>query len=535
VRKRFTALLVGGALLFLVLVMPSSAHGADPAQLSVGTKEAVTTLDPRHGDGAVAREIWKLQYPTLVALDAATLDPQPGVARQWSPSPDGRGWIYSLGDMHWSDGQPVTADDVVYSLQHARDEHWPYAGSMLDDLDARKVDDKTVEITSGRNSALLPTLLLHVVPAYVFEHVENLDDDADASSVGAGRWHVVSRDGDEVRLGAVDPAAAPPVQDIVYRSYRDDDALLDAIASGEVDAVSGVSPEHAARLRALDGVTTTHANDGTQYVLIAGNTSLRQTVFDILDRQAIVDAATGGIGRGQTVPHAARGSSWNLEEPATSPSRPQPNLKPNIPVSDVTIGAAADDATGERIADEIVRQIDHAGMGFSATRTEGDADFTVVKHDASDDPTPVLAELTCAAGHWCDASYDALYERFVTDHNPSSRAELARRMLQRAVDQHVETALLAPDTLQAFRSDHISGWLRRPDEQRLVVFAPSVESYDQLTPAMPPPGEDPGNGILLAGGVALAVIFGGLFATAVLLRRRNSAPDSSAPRDVAPA
>jgi hypothetical protein len=96
-------------------------------------------------------------------------------------------------------------------------------------------------------------------------------------------------------------------------------------------------------------------------------------------------------------------------------------------------------------------------------------------------------------------------------------------MLQRAVDQYVEVALLAPDTLQGFSNDSISGWLRRPDEQRLVVFAPSVEQYDQLAPATPPPGEEPGNGVLVTGGIVLAVIFGLAYLVAVVIRRKSTA------------
>ena len=58
----------------------------------------------------------------------------------------------------------MTAADVVASLQRARDEHWPYAAGMLDDLDARLVDDRTVAITTTGDIGALPTLPVHVVP-----------------------------------------------------------------------------------------------------------------------------------------------------------------------------------------------------------------------------------------------------------------------------------------------------------------------------------------------------------------------------------
>jgi hypothetical protein len=102
-------------------------------------------------------------------------------------------------------------------------------------------------------------------------------------------------------------------------------------------------------------------------------------------------------------------------------------------------------------------------------------------------------------------------------------------MLQRATDQHVELALVAPDVLQAFRNDNIDGWLRKPEQQRLVVFGPSAQPYDELTPAVAPPGEEPGNGVLVAGGIVLAIAFGVLYVIVLAMRRRTGSKIEGAP------
>ena len=52
----------------------------------------------------------------------------------------------------WSDGKPVTAADVVYSLEHARDEDWPYAGGSFVGLQAHASDERTVKVTSNAGS-----------------------------------------------------------------------------------------------------------------------------------------------------------------------------------------------------------------------------------------------------------------------------------------------------------------------------------------------------------------------------------------------
>lgn len=88
----------------------------------------------------------------------------PGDAQTWEQSEDGLVWTFHLGDNCWSDGQPVTAQDYVYSLQRSVDpatgcpNEWflyPIAGydeirageAGVDALGVKALDDKTLEIT----------------------------------------------------------------------------------------------------------------------------------------------------------------------------------------------------------------------------------------------------------------------------------------------------------------------------------------------------------------------------------------------------
>lgn len=87
----------------------------------------------------------------------------PGDAQTWESNAEGTVWTFHLGDNKWSDGQPVTAQDYVYSLQRSADpatgcpsEYFllPVAGydevrngASLDTLGVKALDEKTVEIT----------------------------------------------------------------------------------------------------------------------------------------------------------------------------------------------------------------------------------------------------------------------------------------------------------------------------------------------------------------------------------------------------
>jgi peptide/nickel transport system substrate-binding protein len=240
------------------IAAPTAVAAAAPAplRLTVGTLGTIGSLDPRTGDSTIAREVWNIQYPTLTALDPVTLRPSAGVAIAWTPLPNGRGWRYTLRPgLTWSDGKPVTSADVVYSLDHARDERWPYAQGMLGELRARALDTKTVVVTSRVAKRAQPGILLHVVPAHVYSKVSDLNPDVAALGVADGAWHVVARTTYSVELGVLGRPGGPPLDQIVFRTYANTDVLIGALSRGDLDVISGVSHSDIRRLDALNGVT----------------------------------------------------------------------------------------------------------------------------------------------------------------------------------------------------------------------------------------------------------------------------------------
>ena len=61
--------------------------------------------------------MFSLMYGTLLSNDSETLDFTPSLARRWAVSDDGREFVFELdSDAAWSDGSPVTADDVKWTF-----------------------------------------------------------------------------------------------------------------------------------------------------------------------------------------------------------------------------------------------------------------------------------------------------------------------------------------------------------------------------------------------------------------------------------
>ncbi|GAB1439088.1 ABC transporter substrate-binding protein [Providencia sp.] len=111
--------------LFTSLFLTTSAIGAD---IPVGTilaenqevtrhlKDEPASLDPVKSVGLTEAQVMRDLFEGLVNQDNHG-KPVPGVALNWSTS-DNRVWLFKLRpDAHWSNGEPVTAQDFVYSWQ----------------------------------------------------------------------------------------------------------------------------------------------------------------------------------------------------------------------------------------------------------------------------------------------------------------------------------------------------------------------------------------------------------------------------------
>ena len=67
--------------------------------------------------------IWTIMmiYDQLVEYAPGKLDPAPGLAKSWEFSNGGKTIVFHLRDAKFSNGSPVTADDVVFSLNRFKD------------------------------------------------------------------------------------------------------------------------------------------------------------------------------------------------------------------------------------------------------------------------------------------------------------------------------------------------------------------------------------------------------------------------------
>ncbi len=129
--------------------------GQPGGRLTLVCPVAPRTFNPLLVQDAGADQVVHLIFGSLVELDMVTLETRPGLAQSWSVAPDGKTWTFKLRPgLRWSDGQPLTADDVVFTwnevmynpdMNRATYEVFRINGRSFN---VSKVDDLTVRVVT---------------------------------------------------------------------------------------------------------------------------------------------------------------------------------------------------------------------------------------------------------------------------------------------------------------------------------------------------------------------------------------------------
>ena len=129
--------------------VPSGAQLASTQEIVRHIKDEPASLDPMKAVGLPEIQVMRDLFEGLTNQDAHGKI-VPGVAQSWSSS-DNKTWVFTLRkDARWSNGEPVTAQDFVYSWQRLVDPKnsspfaWFAALSGIENADA---------ITKGQMSA----------------------------------------------------------------------------------------------------------------------------------------------------------------------------------------------------------------------------------------------------------------------------------------------------------------------------------------------------------------------------------------------
>ncbi len=168
------------AVLALAFALAGPAHALAQTVYERGNDGDPETLDPHKTSTTSEAHLLRDLFEGLVIHDAKG-QVAPGVAEKWEISADGRTYRFHLrANAKWSNGEPVVADDFVFSLRRIMDPDtgakyanilYPIrnaerinkrqAGVTPADLGVKAVDARTLEITLENPTPYFLELLTH--------------------------------------------------------------------------------------------------------------------------------------------------------------------------------------------------------------------------------------------------------------------------------------------------------------------------------------------------------------------------------------
>jgi peptide/nickel transport system substrate-binding protein len=204
----------------------------------------------------VDRDVDRLLFSGLLRFDSYGT-PVPDLADSWGVSADGMVYNISIRPgATWHDGEPVTSDDVIFTLSLLRSEYSAYPADvrlMWNEVEVVRLSDKMLQFRLPEPFApFLDYLTFGILPLHLLQDVppdQLVNAPFNLAPVGSGPYRFESLTVEDGQITAVVLAAnaayygqVPFIDTIVFRFYPDAASAMEAYEQGEVLGISQVTP-----------------------------------------------------------------------------------------------------------------------------------------------------------------------------------------------------------------------------------------------------------------------------------------------------
>lgn len=240
------------------------------------------------------------------------------LSQEHSISDDGRTYTFTLKeDAKFHDGKPVTTDDVAFTIERIQD---PTVKSpkrtIWEGVVVKKIDSRRITFTLKQAYApFIENFTVGIIPRHIWKDIPSDQfsfSERNVEAIGSGPYSIkkVSRNSYglptfyNLRAFGNYTLGKPFIKDITLNFYQDETLLLEAFDNGDIESMSGISPENLATIAdntKNQTVTTTlprvfgvFFNQNQASVFL--NKEVRQALSVAIDRERIIASILGGYG-----------------------------------------------------------------------------------------------------------------------------------------------------------------------------------------------------------------------------------------------
>ena len=340
--------LLSGALGLVLLACAPATEDRAPSEsprnggtLVVAKRDDIDTINDLISDGSTQmRNVERLLFLDLMRENddfrqgPSTYGPQ--LAERWEFSDDRLTLTFHLREASWSDGVPITADDVRWTWQAQTDERvaWRRKRNKESIRDVEVLDPKTVrfhfdasypdQLENANTGAILPQHAWGELPFSEWRSSAGWFVDRIVSSgpFVLEEW----RPSQEIvlrRNGRYYRPDRPRLDRLVFRVIPEKSAQVSQLIGGSIDYLMRVPADQIARLEAHPGIEL-EGYWGRQFDYLCWNlehppldrAEVRRALTQAIDRQSIVDSIFGGYANVATT--AMLSSTW-AHDPSLEP------------------------------------------------------------------------------------------------------------------------------------------------------------------------------------------------------------------------
>ena len=222
------------------------------------------------------RDLSEIIYEPLIRVDA---DGNPhAVLAEYSILQKGSSYRFKLKpDIKWHDGEPVTVNDVVKTVELIRSlDNNPQTSSLYSKV-ANKFEIKTSENDPAvfefvvKNNQVIPgffeAISFKIMPAHLLADIDanNItqpDPYINRTPIGTGPYKLVSAEGDTVNLSRNEEywGEKPSIKKIRFKLFANELLAIQALGTGQIHGLSGISIANLDQLNSFNHIDIIKSN-----------------------------------------------------------------------------------------------------------------------------------------------------------------------------------------------------------------------------------------------------------------------------------